>query len=98
MQNITFIMKKQVISIEPMRTSFAQGCKSLVESKLVVYSQFLSSVLEQEISVKNALRITNAILSFTAMLIAASFSVVLTIICLVWLCTALLSCKKGGLK
>ena len=91
-------MKKQVISIEPMRTSFAQGCKSLVESKLVVYSQFLSSVLEQDVSVKNALRITNAILSFTAMLIAASFSVVLTIICLVWLCTALLSCKKGGLK
>ncbi|WP_321519999.1 hypothetical protein [uncultured Bacteroides sp.] len=91
-------MKKQTISIEPMRPSFFDGMRSLVESKLVVYSQFLSSVLEQEISVKNALRITNAILSFSVMLIAASFSVVLTIICLVWLCTALLSCKKGGLK
>lgn len=91
-------MKKQVISIEPMRPSFFDGMRSLVASKLVVYSQFLSSILEQEISVKNALRITNAILSFTAMLIAASFSVVLTIICLLWLCTALLSCKKGGLK
>lgn len=81
-----------------MRQSFVQGFESLVESKLVVYSQFLSSVLEQEISVKNSLRITNAILSFTTMLIAASFSVVLTIIGLLWLCTALISCKKGGLK
>jgi len=91
-------MKKQVISIVPMRPSFAQGMKSSAIAKLVVYSQFLSSVLEQEISIKNALRITNAIFSFTAMLIAASFSIALTLICLVWLCTALLSCKKGGLQ
>ena len=91
-------MKKQVISIEPMRPFFAQGLNSLVSAKLVAYSQFLSSILEQEISVKNSLRITNAIISFSVMLIAASFSVVLTLICLVWLCTALLSCKKGGLK
>lgn len=97
-QKSSLVMKKQTISIQPMRPSLIQGVKSLVTAKLEVYAKLLSFVLEQEISVKNSLRITNAILSFITMLIAASFSITVTLLCLAWLITALLSCKKGGLQ
>ncbi|WP_321517442.1 hypothetical protein [uncultured Bacteroides sp.] len=91
-------MKKQTISIQPMQPSFILGVKSLVIAKLEIYAKFLSSVLEQPVSVANSIRITNSCFAFISLLISASFSITVMLVCLLWLVTSLYSCKKGGLQ
>lgn len=88
-------MKKQItIQSVPM---FA-GLKKSVTKYAEKYAKFLSSIIEQETSVANSLRITHCIIAFCILLLSASGDILFFLLCFVWFIVTLLDCRKGGLR
>lgn len=74
------------------------GTKSALRTWLRSENTILSYFAEQSVSNANALRITHAVIAFIFLIFTPSAGAIAALICLVWFISALLICKKGGLK
>jgi hypothetical protein len=96
-------MKKEVtISANAIETkSVSEALKSYKEVArqiIVALSLYYSKILEEKISVKQTLLLLNAQIAFIFAIFPASFSLILRFLLIVWFATAVIQCKRSGLK
>lgn len=72
--------------------------KNRLSMWLKTENQLFSSIVEESVSNKQMLFLSHSCLVFILMLVAVSFSVIVTGLCLLWWVATLVSCKKGGIK
>ncbi len=65
---------------------------------IVILSNYYSKILEEKISVKQTLLLLNAQISFVFAIFPANFSLILRFLFIVWFTTAVVQCKRSGLK
>jgi hypothetical protein len=65
---------------------------------IVILSNYYSKILEEKISVKQTLLLLNAQISFVFAIFPANFSLILRFLFIVWFATAVVQCKRSGLK
>ena len=93
---------------EMMMTADAADTKNILDSirsyaerakqPIVTLSIYYSKILEEKISVKQTLLLLNAQISFVLAIFPASFSLILRFLFIVCFATAVVQCKRSGLK
>lgn len=86
-------MKKGLL----IKLSLSQTLKLQVRNIGDNYARLLSLIMEENISIGDAFRITNVVISFTLLLFTYG-DALYSIIFLVWSICALTSCKRAGIK
>lgn len=92
-QNHIVMNKEKMISLP-----LSVVLKNRLSMWLKTENQLFSSIVEESVSNKQVLFLSHSCLVFILMLVAASFSVFVTGLCLLWWVATLVSCKKGGIK
>ena len=93
---------------EMMMTADAADTKNILDSirsyaerakqPIVMLSIYYSKILEEKISVKQTLLLLNAQISFVLAIFPANFSLILRFLFMVWFATAVVQCKRSGLR
>ena len=93
---------------EMMMTADAADTKNIIDSirsyaerakqPIVMLSIYYSKILEEKISVKQTLLLLNAQISFVLAIFPANFSLILRFLFIVWFATAVVQCKRSGLR
>ena len=93
---------------EMMMTADAADTKNILDSirsyaerakqPIVMLSIYYSKILEEKISVKQTLLLLNAQISFVLAIFPANFSLILRFLFIVWFATAVVQCKRSGLR
>lgn len=93
---------------EMMMTADAAYTKNILDSirsyaerakqPIVMLSIYYSKILEEKISVKQTLLLLNAQISFVLAIFPANFSLILRFLFIVWFATAVVQCKRSGLR
>jgi acyl-CoA reductase-like NAD-dependent aldehyde dehydrogenase len=93
---------------EMMMTANAADTKNIIDSirsyaerakqPIVMLSIYYSKILEEKISVKQTLLLLNAQISFVLAIFPANFSLILRFLFIVWFATAVVQCKRSGLR
>lgn len=94
-------MKNQTsgtLNVPASDTNVANNLKSRFSAWLKSNNAILSSVIEEPVTNKQTLLISQCFVAFSFMAIVANVSLLLCIIGLFWFGLSLLSVKKGGIK
>lgn len=77
--------------------SLVQSRQSAISTWMASENTFFTSVLEESITNKQTLLLTQAVVSFSVLVGSSFLSVIAALVCLVWFGVSLHLCVKGGL-
>lgn len=87
-------MKTTTFISLPKQPEAKNALKTWLSSENFIISYFA----EQSVNNANTLRITHAVIAFIFLIFSPSAGAIAALICLIWFISAVLICKKGGLK